>query len=174
MDIQYFIETLVNNPIVQAFVIGIIVIIISAFVGGIISVVAYQKHHTFIKAVITGSIVGLIVFFLTGGTTGRLLKDEGSEVEPDKIIDEEVNLEATEITLEYKNNEEQNTFDITLDGQNIDTEQNWLQNLKDRIKQYNNLKVLKVKNTGDVQADIIEKDLKKLNEELKDIKIVFE
>lgn len=174
MNIQYFIGILINNPLIEALVIGIIVIIVSAFVGFIISTISSEKHHTFIKALVTGSIVGIIVFFLTGGTAGNLLKEEGSEVKPNKIIDEEVNLEATEISLEYKNNEQNNTFNIILDGQKIDTGSNWLENLKNRLKQYKKLKVIKVKNTKQVQNDIIEKDLKTLNENFNDIKIIFE
>lgn len=158
-----------SAPWVQAVMTGGIVFLSALVIGGI-SVALPFTVPLWIKALSTGILAGVIIFFLSGGAGGGVEQLEGEETDP-TLIEEDINLSATELILEHEIDKEAKVFKFILGGQELNMD-NWMEDLEQKLEQYENLKMIIVKDSGKILHNFYVK-LKELNEKNDDIDIIF-
>lgn len=158
-----------SSPAMQAIFTGVIVFGSALLVAGVSALLPFTVP-LWIKALSTGIVAGVVIFFLSGGASGNNPDEKGQETIPE-VIGEEININATEIDLNHKIDEENNTFTFILGGQEINMD-NWKEDLAQKLEQYTNLKTIVVTYSGEIPYHLYV-ELKELDENYEDIYIEF-
>lgn len=156
------------GPLAQAVMVGGVVILSSLLVAGISAALPFTVP-VLAKAVATGIITGAVVFLLSNGSAGVGGAEEGEEQTPVEINEDVINLEASELELNYRIDTQEKTFTFILGNIELSRD-NWQEDLKSRLEVYPNLKTIIVNEPDKIPYNFIV-ELREFDEGNKDIVI---
>lgn len=135
-----------SGPLAQAFMVAGIVVATGLVVATVSAILPFTVP-VMIQIVSTAVLSGVVVYALNSG--GEMGLNEGEEIPP--VVEEGaiIDLEATELPLEYQIEESKGTFTFLFGKQKLNMN-NWKNDFNQKIQQYPNLTTINVKNSNGI------------------------